>query len=89
MSTHIGFTRRWARDRAKGLLAVVDLVSTVDIVRVERATSDKKLWRLVLSCGHEPYVRRTRKPSEKQAVCNSCCRTLLEKMRNAPGEGDD
>lgn len=77
----IGLTRRWAGRGAKGLLAAIDLVSKRDVVRVTQSPMNKKRWSIDLSCGHEVWVTRSKKPTAKTMVCNECAKKTAEEMK--------
>jgi hypothetical protein len=87
----VGLTRRWAGRGAKGLLAAIDLVSKREVVRVTQSPMNKKRWCLEMSCGHEVWVTRTRKPTIKTLVCNDCAKKAAEEMKKElrnDGDGD-
>ena len=43
-----------------------------DVVRVDPSPMNRKRWCLQLSCGHEVWVTRVKRPTAKTANCPEC-----------------
>ena len=57
------------------------------VVRTDQAPLNPKRWCLTLSCGHEVWITRARRPSRKFFLCRDCADILIT-FTGTEGETD-